>query len=71
MLFRIFFYLLGYALAVSGGVSTVAYLNLLSMGYGMLGYANYIVQRPECYLLPTGIIILTASIYYPKPKKIV
>jgi hypothetical protein len=53
-------------MAVSGGISTVAYLNLLTLGYGVLEYVKFIIQRPECILLPIGIITITISIYYPE-----
>jgi hypothetical protein len=69
MLIRIFLHLMGFAMAVSGGISTIAYLNLLTVGYGLLEYLKFILDRPECYLLPIGISIITVSIYFPKSSQ--
>jgi hypothetical protein len=65
MLFRAFWLLTGFGVAVSGGVSVIGYLNLLTTGHTFKEYLNFITYRPECYLLPIGIIIITMSIYLP------
>jgi hypothetical protein len=65
MVFRIFFFLIGYWMAVYGGIVTVAYMNLLTVGQSLKEYLEFIVQRVECYLLPIGIIIITLSMYFP------
>ncbi|KAF0816862.1 hypothetical protein KIS4809_4334 [Bacillus sp. ZZV12-4809] len=65
MLFRAFWLLTGFGVAVSGGVSVIGYLNLLTTGHTFKEYINFITHRPECYLLPAGIIIITMSIYIP------
>lgn len=70
MLFRIFVLLTGFGLAVSGGVSTIAYLNLLTTGHNMVEYFNYISTRIECYLLLIGIILIWLSIYFPGNRNI-
>lgn len=58
----IFFFLTGFGFAVSGGVTIIAYLNLLPVGLSWLEYLLFIRGRPECYLLPIGIIFMTYTI---------
>jgi hypothetical protein len=65
MLFRAFLLLTGFGIAVSGGVSTIAYLNLLTTGHTLIDYFIYISKQIECYLLLVGIFIVWTSIYYP------
>ena len=69
MLFRAVVLLIGFGLAVSGGVSAIAYLNLLTTGSRLMDYLNYIIKRPECYLLPIGLIMITGAIYGNVTKK--
>lgn len=69
MIFRIFTLLTGFGFAVSGGISTIAYLNLLTTGHGIIEYLSFITKRPECYLLIVGIIIISISIYYPEDNE--
>lgn len=57
--------LTGFGLAVSGGISLIAYLNLLTAGYIFKEYVMFISSRIECYLLPIGILIIWVSIYFP------
>ncbi|UQD51412.1 hypothetical protein C0971_04795 [Bacillus methanolicus] len=73
MIVRLFFFLLGFSLAVSGGISIVAYLNLLATGHGLINYLQFISTRIECYFLPFGLILISLSIYsspFNKFKKI-
>lgn len=64
--FRIFFYIIGYLMAVFGGIISIAYLNLLSIGYEIIEYFQFIIHQSACLLLPIGIIIVSLSIYFPK-----
>nr|WP_081485586.1 hypothetical protein [Bacillus methanolicus] len=68
MIVRLFFFLLGFSLAVSGGISIIAYLNLLATGHGMIHYLQFISTRFECYLLPFGLILISLSIYSAPSK---
>jgi hypothetical protein len=63
MMVRAVIFLIGFGLAVSGGVSFIAYLNLLTMGHSFGHYLSYIVTRPECYLLLVGILMITGAIF--------
>lgn len=65
MIFRAFTLFTGFGIAVSGGVSTIAYLNLLTTGHGFTEYLAFISTRIECYLLPIGLIIMWLSLYTP------
>jgi hypothetical protein len=62
---RIFLLLTGFGLAVLGGISTIIYLNLLSTGYTILDYLEFVKGRVECYLFLVGMSIICLSIYYP------
>lgn len=64
-LIRFFVWLTGFGLAVSGGITTIAYLNVLPIGYSYQEYFTFIAGRFECYLLPIGILIFSVSIYFP------
>ncbi|MFC0524782.1 hypothetical protein ACFFGV_14485 [Pontibacillus salicampi] len=62
----IFLFLTGFGFAVSGGVTIIAYLNFLPAGFGWIDYLLFIKTRPECYLLPFGIVLITvAMIIFP------
>lgn len=70
MIHRLFLYLIGFGLAVVGGVSLIAYLNVLTIGHSLLGYLLFISDKPECYLFFIGIFCLWLSVYWPsKPEK--
>ncbi|HAQ08493.1 MAG TPA: hypothetical protein DCR24_13600 [Bacillus bacterium] len=56
---------IGFGLAVSGGISTIAYLNMITTGHGVLEYLSFISKRVECYLFPVGIVTIWLSIYWP------
>ncbi|MFO1445544.1 hypothetical protein KDN24_20570 [Bacillus sp. Bva_UNVM-123] len=63
MSIRVLFLLIGFGLAVSGGISTIVYLNVLSIGLDFTEYLYFIAGKMECYLLPIGIIVITLAIY--------
>lgn len=69
MLFRVFILLTGFGFSVAGGVSTIAYLNLLTTGHGFMEYFQFISTRVECYLLLIGLFLIWLSIYFPNFKK--
>ena len=55
---RIFFFLLGFALMVIGTSYIILYLNLLTIGYNLSFYVNFITKRIECYYAIIGFIII-------------
>ncbi|MET3698359.1 hypothetical protein SAMN05877753_108214 [Bacillus oleivorans] len=65
MSYRIFILFTGFGLSVIGGVSTIAYLNLLTTGFEFTDYLYYISTNIECLLLPFGILLIWFSIYFP------
>ncbi|MFC4320651.1 hypothetical protein [Litchfieldia salsa] len=69
MIFRLFIFLIGFGISIAGGISTIAYLNLLATGSNIIEYLSYISSRIECYLLPLGLIIIWLSIYVPSSRK--
>ncbi|MGR3763538.1 hypothetical protein [Rossellomorea sp. NS-SX7] len=68
MVFRMFILFIGFGLAVSGGVSLIIYLNLLTTGMTILEYLLFVSTRVECYLFLVGILIITLTIYLPRRK---
>jgi len=53
----------GFGISIVGGISTVAYLNLFATGLSLMEFFFFLLTRPECYLLPIGMILVAISIY--------
>jgi hypothetical protein len=68
MVLRMFVLFVGFGLAVSGGISLIIYLNLLTTGMTIIEYLQFISTRVECYLFLVGILIITLTIYLPRRK---
>jgi len=69
MIIRFFILLIGFGLAVAGGVSLLAYLNLLAAGYDFSTYLQFVIRRIEFYLLLIGAVLIWSSIYIPSQKR--
>ncbi|UOE93163.1 hypothetical protein [Alkalihalobacillus sp. LMS39] len=69
MIFRFIMLLVGFGLAVSGGISILAYLNLFAVGYDVSSFSSFIVRRVEFYLLIGGFFIITLCLYWPSSSK--
>ncbi|MBA4536454.1 hypothetical protein H1Z61_04660 [Bacillus aquiflavi] len=67
-MFRLFFFLIGYGLAVIGGIHVIIHLNLIPIGYSLTEYILFIGSRPECIALPVGLLIIWASIFVNNKK---
>ncbi|SFD38609.1 hypothetical protein SAMN05216238_10193 [Lentibacillus persicus] len=66
MLVFIFIFLVGFGLAVSGGVTIIAYMNFLPVGVSWGDYFVFIAGRPECYLFPIGVFLMAIALFqYP------
>ncbi|MFC2949927.1 hypothetical protein [Virgibacillus sediminis] len=59
----IFLFLIGFGLAVSGGVTLIAYMNFLPAGLTWMDYFMFVKDRMETYLLPIGLLIMSLIIY--------
>ncbi|MEI5906523.1 hypothetical protein WAK64_05565 [Bacillus spongiae] len=68
MVFRLFLLLLGFGLAVSGGVSLIVYLNLLTTGLSVQQFIDMMKMRMEGYLFIIGTLFITLAIYLPTSK---
>lgn len=66
---RIFLVLIGFTLAVIGGVSILAYLNLLTTGYQFTMYLAFLIERIEFYLFLVGVALIIGSLTYPYSRK--
>ncbi|OZM58743.1 hypothetical protein CIB95_01380 [Lottiidibacillus patelloidae] len=60
---RFFLLLLGFGLACIGGISIIAYLNLITTGLTFTEYLIFISYKIECYFFPVGVILIWFSIY--------
>lgn len=69
MIFRFFILLIGFGLSVAGGISLLAYLNLLAAGFTFIYYLQFILHRIEFYFFLAGLLIVIISIYYPFPDQ--
>lgn len=58
----ILLFLIGFGLAVSGGVTIISYMNFLPAGITWLEYFLFIRTRVECYFLPIGFIMMIIAI---------
>lgn len=56
-------FLIGFGLAVSGGVTLIAYLNFLPAGISWAEYFHFISGRVESYFLPLGILLMIFVIH--------
>ncbi|WP_332689235.1 hypothetical protein [Halalkalibacter lacteus] len=62
---RLFFVMVGFTLAVVGGVSILAYLNLLIAGYQFSAYLLFLIERIEFYLFLIGVAMIIISMTFP------
>lgn len=62
----VFFFLIGFGLSVTGGVTIIAYMNFLPVGLSYSELLSFMLTRLECYFLPIGIMIMIFVLYvYP------
>lgn len=60
---HIFLFLVGFGMAVAGGVTLIAYTNFLPAGISWFAYFDFIKDRMEVYFLPIGILLMAFVIY--------
>ncbi|WP_211274897.1 hypothetical protein [Bacillus marinisedimentorum] len=65
MIVRLFIFLIGFGLSVAGGITAIAYLNLLTAGHGFIEYLDFISRQIETYFLGAGMLLIVLSIYMP------
>lgn len=66
---RIFLFLLGFGLMLIGFTYIITYLNLLSMGYRIIDYFKFIINRLECQITIIGFILVFLTIYMKGDNK--
>lgn len=59
----IFWFLIGFGLSVSGGVTLIAYMNFLPAGITWVEYFIFVKSRIECYFFPLGMILMAVALY--------
>lgn len=62
MVLRIFLFMCGFGLMVTGFNTIILYINLFSFGYNFKEYLSYIIKLPEFYYLLFGFILVNFSI---------
>jgi len=65
LILRFFFLFIGFGLAVAGGVTIIAFLNLLTMGNTFTDYLIFMSQRLESYIFLAGILTMWLAVYFP------
>lgn len=55
-------FLIGFGLAVAGGVTIIAYMNFLPAGISWIEYFMFIRTRIECYFFPFGLLLVFIAI---------
>ena len=68
MITRITTFLIGFGLSTIGFMFIISYLNIMTIGYNLLEYVNFIIRRPECLIGPIGLLMSFVSIYMPGGK---
>ncbi|MCD8502594.1 MAG: hypothetical protein LRY71_14185 [Bacillaceae bacterium] len=63
MIFRFCLLLIGFGLAVVGGISLLAYLNLFAAGYNLLYYLKFILHTLEFYFFLIGLLITNKILF--------
>ena len=66
---RIFFFLIGFSLMILGLSFIILYFNILTIGYNLSFYANFITRRVECYNAIIGFIIVLLTLTIKGDKK--
>ncbi|GAB2533090.1 hypothetical protein [Gracilibacillus alcaliphilus] len=56
-------FLVGFGLAISGGVSIILYLNFIPAGLSILDYLAIIQTKIECYFFFIGLICMGCSVH--------
>ncbi|MFS0752180.1 hypothetical protein [Oceanobacillus sp. 1P07AA] len=63
----VFLFLVGFGMAVTGGVTMIAYMNFLPAGLSWIDYFVFVAGRLECYFLPIGVCLMLITLQrYPK-----
>ncbi|WP_066152816.1 hypothetical protein [Halalkalibacter krulwichiae] len=66
---RLFFVFCGFIFAVVGGISILAYLNLLTAGYEFSMYVHFILRSVEFYVFIVGILMIIGALVFPTKRK--
>ncbi|WP_227936826.1 hypothetical protein [Alkalihalobacillus deserti] len=66
---RLFFVFCGFIFAVVGGISMLAYLNLLITGYQFSMYLHFIVRSVEFYVFIIGVMMIVGAMMFPSKKQ--
>lgn len=62
-MWQLVLFLIGFGFTCVGGVSLIGYMNFLPAGMSFIDYLLFVYKRPECYMLPVGIIFMILGMY--------
>lgn len=65
---RMFFFLIGFSCLVFGFTDLILYLNLFTLGYGLLDFIRFIIWGPGIIII-LGFLLITVTIFKGKRKK--
>ncbi len=69
MFLKIFLFLFGFGLMITGFSTLILYINLFSFGYNFKEYIYYVIRLPEFYYLIVGFVLLNFAILLKGGKK--
>ena len=69
MIARMVFFLIGFGFSIVGFVFIISYLNLITIGYTLTEYVQFISSSIECLIGPIGLLITSLAIFLPGGKK--
>ncbi|WP_433748921.1 hypothetical protein [Falsibacillus pallidus] len=63
-----FLLLIGFGFAVTGGISWIVYLNIMTFGSNVAGYLLFMSSRLEGYFLIGGVVFIILAIFLPHKR---
>jgi hypothetical protein len=63
VVYRVFFFLVGFGLMVIGFMYIIMYTNLMTIGYSFSEYLYFISGQIECLLALIGLVIISLTIF--------
>lgn len=62
-MWALFLFFIGFGFTCVGAVSLIGYMNFLPVGMNFIDFLMFVYKRPECYMLPIGVIFIMLAMY--------
>ncbi|PKR78341.1 hypothetical protein CEY16_00865 [Halalkalibacillus sediminis] len=62
-MWQLTFFFIGFGFSCVGGVSIIGYSTFVPAGMSYIDFFHFIYKRPECYMLPIGMILMLIAMY--------